>query len=183
MGKKATILATACIIIAVVAFFELFVFGTPVIEPIQSVAGYYLPLEGNISSRIFVLSTNASYGFYPYATRTSIGGSLPVATNGEPCVIINITIRNDYSSQYPPPNPNPHNPTSVVVILTATLFNVANQINTTDLLRVGLPPDAGAFAGLNGGENATLSLYLATNQRDITSFQIVPIYIGGIPPP
>ena len=128
-----------------------------------------------------MVSSNASYGFYPYATRTSLGGGLPVVTNGEPCVIINITVRNDYSSQYPPPNPNPQHPTSVFVILTATLINGANQINTTDLLKVGLPPDAGAFADVNGGGNATLSLYLATDQGDITSFQIVPAWIGGIP--
>jgi len=150
-----------------------------IVEPIQSVNGYYLPFEGNIS-RIFVVSENASYGFYPYATRTS--GGVPVVTNGEPCVIINVTVRNDYSTQYPPPYPNPDYPTLVYVILTATVFNGANQINATDLLKVGLPPDAGAFADLNGGENATLSMYLATNQRDITSFQIVPIWIGGIPP-
>ena len=156
--------------------------SAPVIEPIQSVAGYYLPLGSNIS-KIFVVSTNASYGFYPYATRTSPGSGLPVVTNGEPCVIINITLRNDYSSQYPPPNPNPQYPTLVYVILTATLFSGANQISTTDLLKVGLPPNAGAYTDLNSGENATLSLYLATNQTDITSFQIVPIFIGGIPPP
>jgi hypothetical protein len=169
-------------VIAVVAFFGFFVFRTPVIKPIQSVAGYYLPFWGNIS-KIFVVSTNASYGFYPYATRTSLGGGLPVVTKGEPCVIINITIRNDYSTQYSPPNPNPHDPTQVFVILTATLFNGANQINSTDLLRVGMFPNAGASTYLNSGENATLSLYLATNQRDITSFHIVPISIGGVLPP
>jgi hypothetical protein len=104
-----------------------------------------------------------------------------VVTNGEPCVIINITIRNDYSTQYPPPNPNPHDPTQVFVILTATLYNGANQINSTDLLRMF--PNAGASTYVNSGENATLSLYLATNQRDVTSFQIVPVSIGGVPPP
>ena len=168
--------------IAVVAFFEFFVFRTPVVEPIQSVAGYYLPLGENIS-KIFVVSTNASYGFYPYATRTSLGGGFTVIANGEPCVIINITIRNDYSSQYLPPNPNSHDSASVWVILTATLFNGANKINSTDLLRVGAPPDAGASTYLDSGENATVSLYLAANQRNITTFQIVPIFIGGTPPP
>ena len=42
---------------------------------------------------------------------------------------------------------------------------------------------SGAFASLSSGENATLTLYLGTNQKDITSFQIVTKYIGGIPPP
>jgi hypothetical protein len=181
MRHKGVVFASVCVIIAVVIFFQFFVSRIPVTEPFQSAAGYYLPYEGNIS-KIFVISSNASYGFYPYGTRTSLGG-VTVVTHGEPCFIINVTMRNDYSSQFPPPYPNPHYPTSVVVILTGTLFNGSNQINTTDLFRVGLPPDAGAFTGMNGGEDATLSLYLAINQRDVTSFHIVPIFIGGTPPP
>ena len=38
--------------------------ATPVVEPIQSVSGYYLSYGGNISE-IFVVSANASYGSYP----------------------------------------------------------------------------------------------------------------------
>jgi len=181
MRHKGVVLATVCVIIAVVIFFQFIVFRMPVTEPFQSAAGYYLPYEGNLS-KIFVVSTNASYGFYPYATRTSLGG-VTVVTHQEPCFIISVTMRNDYSSQFPPPYTNPHYPTLVVVILTGILFNGSNQIDATDLLRVGLFPNAGEFASINSGESATLSLYLGTNQRDVTSFQVVPIFIGGTPPP
>jgi len=52
---------------------------TPVIGPIQPVVGYYLVYGGNIS-RIFVVSTSISSGFYPYLTRSAIGqpGGPPV---------------------------------------------------------------------------------------------------------
>lgn len=149
-------------------------------KPIQSVSGYYLTYEGNIS-RIFVVSANASYGKYPYSTQTTLNGS--VVKHGEPCVIINVTVRNDYSTQYPPPNPNPYNSTVAWVYLTAQLFSGEKQISATDLLLFGMPPSAGAFVSLNSGENGTLTIFLATKNTDITSFQIVTRYITGLPLP
>jgi hypothetical protein len=137
-------------------------------EPIQPVSGYYLPYEGNYS-RIFLVSANASYG---------------IAQNGEPCVVISATIRNDYSTQYLPPSLYEPNPTFFVyVYLTAQVFSGENQINATDVTSPIGFPNGGAVAGLNSGENATLSIYLATNNTDITSFQIVARYITGTPLP
>jgi hypothetical protein len=154
----------------------------PVIGPIHPATDYYLPYMGNIS-RIFVVSANISSGFYPYPTRTALGGGPPVVEKGEPCAIINFTIRNDYSTQYLPPSANPDFPTEVYVSLTAKIFNGENQINATDLSHVGQPPDAWALADLNSGENSTLSVYLATtSQKEITGFQIVAIDISGYPP-
>ena len=68
-----------------------------------------------------------------------------LAENGEPCYIINVTIRNDYS-------------TLMYVWLTAQIFNGENQINATDLLLNGLPPSSGAMVGLNSGESGNLFL-------------------------
>jgi hypothetical protein len=157
---------------------------TPVIGPFPPAAGYYLPYRGNIS-RIFVVSTSISSGFYPYPTRRAIGQTSgpPVVEKGEPCVIINVTIRNDYSAQNPPTpqNPDPAEPTLVYVYLTAKIFSGNNEINATDLTNVGQPPDSLSSAWLNGGETATISIYLATTSKtEITSFQIDPAWIGGI---
>jgi hypothetical protein len=157
----------------------------PVIGPIQPAAGYYLPYRGNIS-RIFVVSTTISSGSYPYPTRSALGqsGGPPVVKEGEPCVIINVTLRNDYSAQYPPTPQFPNSPTPAWawVYLTAKIFSGNNEINATDLTNVGLPPDSLSFASLNGGETETISIYLATTSKsEITSFQIVPAWIGGIP--
>jgi hypothetical protein len=158
---------------------------TPVIGQIQPAAGYYLSYRGNIS-RIFVVSANVSSGLYPYPTRSAIGqpGGPLVVEKGEPCVIINVTIRNDYSAQSPPPAPFPNSstPAYAYVFLTAKIFSGNNEINATDLTQVGLPPDSLSFASLNGGETANISIYLATTSKsEITSFQIVPAWIGGIP--
>jgi len=139
--------------------------------PIQSVSNYYLP-----GSKIFVVSANASYGRYPGETRSYSG-----VENGEPCVIINVTVRNDYSAQYPPPNPA-SNSTRVFVSLTAQIFCGKNQISASDLSFVGLEqPDFDLL--LNSGESGNLPIYLGTTNKDVTSFKIVAFYIGGEPRP
>ncbi len=142
-----------------------------------SPSGYYLN-----GSRIFVVSADSSYGSYPYPTVTNPFGLL-LAENGEPCVIIDVTIRNDYSTQNPPPNPNPDNPAFVFVYLTAQIFNGENQIDATDITPAVGFVNGGAYAPLSSGESATLTIYLATNNTDITSFQIVTRFISGIPVP
>ncbi len=153
----------------------------PVIGAIQPTNGYYLPYRGNIS-RIFVVSATLSSGSYPDVSRSAIGGGPIIVKNKEPCVIINVTIRNDYSAQFPPPAKGPNAPNLVWVVFTAEIFSGSNQIKSTDLLQVGLPPDAGASDALSYGETGTLSMYLATTSRtEITGFQIDPDWIGGIP--
>lgn len=162
-----------------------------------SLAGYYLLYGTNLTvdnnlaeqagnvSEIFLVSANASYGNYPYPTvifpPTSNGKILAEA--GEPCVIIDATIRSDYSTQNPPPNPSSASSASAYVFLTAKIFSGQNQINATDITpQVGFA-NVGAFASLNSGESATLTMYLATNSTNITSFQIITRIISGIPPP
>jgi|SRR5208283_173707 len=163
--------------------------STSAIESIQSVSGYYLSYMGNASG-IFVVSENASYGSYPYPTVTYPPFANPpnglIAQNGEPCVIINVIIRNDYSTQNPAPNPLPFGSTLVNIALTAQLFNGKNQINSTDITNafpIASVTTNKAFTRLNYGENTTLSIYLATNSTDVTSFQIIPEYIGLLTPP
>ncbi len=157
----------------------------PNVAPMQPITGYYLPFQDN-TTKIFVVSASISSGFYPYSTRSDLSkpGGPPVVEKGEPCVIINVTVRNDYSTQYPPPNLPPYSSTTAFawVFLTAKIFSGSIEINAADLTQVGLPPDSLSSASLNGGETATISVYLATaSEREITSFQIVPEWIGGSP--
>lgn len=156
--------------------------STPTPEPIPSVSGYYLPYEGN-NSRIFVVSANASYGYYPGPTRQGLLSGLIVVEHGEPCVIIDVVIRNDYSIQNPSPSPNEFNQSLTWVFLTAQLFSDENQINATDLTKVGMPASGYTFVNPLYGESANLTLYLGTNSTDVTSFQLIAIYIAGMPLP
>jgi len=102
-----------------------------------------------------------------------------VVEKGEPCVVINVTIRNDYSVEYPPPAQEPGSPTVASVFFTAEIFNGSNEINATDMTHVGLFPNSWSFVSLNCGETKTLSIYLATASKgEITRFEIFTIYIG-----
>ena len=157
---------------------------TVVPKSIPSESNFYL---GN--SRIFVVSANASYGTYPYPTVTSMPHPSPsvIAKNGESCVIINVTLRNDYSTQDPPPNkPAFHNASTVYVALTAKIFEGENQIDSRDITNAA---DIGsvfvnrAFTSFSYGETDTVTIYLATDNAAVTSFQLVPYYVGSFPPP
>ena len=156
----------------------------PNVTAMQPITGYYLTFQGN-TTRIFVVSANVRSGWYPFDSRTALGsksGSPPVVEKWEPCLIINVTIRNDYSTQSPMPDHIPGHPTAAWVFLTAKIFNGNKQISATDLTKVGLPPDAWSYADLQGGETAIITVFLATASRSaVTGFEIVPMWIGGVP--
>jgi hypothetical protein len=153
--------------------------------PIPSLHSFYLG-----ASRIFVVSANATYGNYPLPTITTppslINGGQPIARTGEPCVIIEATLRNDYSTDYPAPNSNPDNSTKTYVALNAALFSEATRIDARDITNA-YPIESvstnRAFTTLDYGENDTLTIYLATNNTDVTSFQLSGYYIGALTPP
>ncbi len=153
-----------------------------------------IPSQSNFylgDSKIFVVSANASYGSYPGPTVTPLpfsNSSFGTATHGEPCVIINVTLRNDYSSQNPAPNPrfDGDNSTVVFVALSAKLFSGESQINATDITNALPIASAGtnhAFTSLNYGESTSVSIYLATSNKNITSFELVLFYVGLLLPP
>jgi hypothetical protein len=155
--------------------------ATPVIIPMPSGTNFYL---GN--SKIYVVSATASYGNYPFPTVTDSPGEPPIATNGEPCLIINVTLRNDYSYQNPAPGLPGINSSEVNVALTAALFKGESQVNAKDTTNA-FPLDSvfvnRAFAVISYGESAKVSIYMATNSTEITGFQLIPYYVSRAPAP
>jgi len=155
--------------------------ATPLIIPMPSGANFYL---GN--SKIFVTSATASYANYPFPTVTDNPSGLPIATNGEPCLIINVTLRNDYSYQNPAPGIPGINSSEVNVALTAALFKGENPVNAKDITNA-FPLNSvfvnRAFAIISYGESAKVSIYMATNSTEITSFQLIPYYVSRAPAP
>jgi hypothetical protein len=163
--------------------------ATPSSAAVEPAALGYL---GN--SSIYLISATASYGPYPFAS--AVGpppGSSPAIEEGNPCFIINVTIRNDYTLKSLPPNEVTQyysngtavEPTaSAYVFPTATIYDKqGNIIKATDVT----PPygfwNGGAYASLQSGQNATLTIYLATSHKDVNHFEIVLRYVGNIPPP
>jgi hypothetical protein len=152
--------------------------------PIEPVAPQYLPCNGNESS-IFLVSATPSLGPYPGPSVKQMGNT-PGIKKGDPCFIINVTVRNDYSSGNPPPFQNIYNVTDpdAYIFLTAQIFNSQGQVNATDVTPPYPPvPYPGAYTSLASGENTSVTIYLATSHRDITSFKIILEYVGVLPPP
>ncbi len=118
--------------------------------------------------------------------------SQPIIHKGDQCLIINATVRNDYTLENPPSNQAAiyhlngtasDTTATAVVTLTAHAFNQQGQVNATDVT----PPYPmgglrGATEPLDSGENTTLTIYLATSNQDITRFEIIPQFIGTTPP-
>ncbi len=181
-------LLAALIVLAVSIFVVLSSSHSPVSAPtvanVEPVAPHYLPYNGN-ESRIFLVSATPTYGSYPGPSVPQMG-STPGVQKGDPCFIINVTIRNDYSAENPLPDHNLFNLTNpdANVFLTAQIFNSQGQISATDVTPPypGVPL-GGAYTSLASGENATVTIYLATSHQDIDHFEIILEYVGSVPPP
>jgi len=161
--------------------------ATPVNNPppIEPVAPQYLPYNGTGSS-IFLASATPGYGPYPGPSVKRMGNT-PGIQKGASCFIVNVTIRNDYSEENPPPYQKLFNITNadVSAFLTAQIFNTQGQVNATDVTPPYPPvPYPGALVyNLASGNSATVTIYLATHNRDINRFEIILEYVGSIPPP
>ncbi len=160
----------------------------PSIGPIQPATGYYLPFEGN-TSKIFVVSVNIRASSYPYDTYQTDEYQLPNGTLGggwivrhdEPCVVINVTLRNDYSAQNPSPN-DWYGFNGTYVYMTAGLFSGNNVVNSTDLIEIGFPPPSASDVWLNFGDTGALSIYLGVySHEEITGFQLQTLEISAEP--
>ena len=148
------------------------------------------------NSSIFLTSATSAYGPYPFASAVSPKlGSTPVIQKGDPCFIINATVRNDYTLENLPPNQEgttyyangtaTNTPSAdVYVFLTASIYDKQGRIiQATDVTPPYGYPSGGAFVNLQSGANATLTIYLATSQQDIDHFDLIIRYVGVIPLP
>lgn len=207
-GRKTWTLIAVVVILALLLFtiivfaiiaWQLRPVSTLPSEIVSSPAPQYLQYpsgSGNIS-RIFLVSATSTFGKYPFASAVSpAAGSTPVIKEGDTCLIINATIRNDYTLEDLPPNQMGTtyyaNGTSVntetahaYVFLTAQIYDKQGTvINAVD---VTPPYDSaglsGAYVSLQSGENASLTMYFATSRQDISYFEVIVRYVGSFPPP
>ena len=168
MKLNRTIGALLVIIIAA-AIGAVVVFQQLAMKPANSVIPSTAVLEpaapsyiGN--SSIYLISAKPYYGTY----------------QGTAVFMINVTIRNDYTPQQPPPNTIPPNDNVTWFILYAHLYNKEGaQINSTVYTPIG-PPGLYWQVSLNDGQNTSLTIYMATNSRDVDHYTLWFGYLEGI---
>jgi hypothetical protein len=157
---------------------------------IKPVTSQYIKLYG-AETRIFLISAIPSYGEYPFeSARVYPGSGSPEIHKGDQCLIINVTVRSDYSSDYPLPSSMSvgfPNSTKAEVSLDALLYDGDNRtINTTNvtppLPRVPAEINAPIFS-LESGETLSFEMYFTIAKRNVEAFTIVSLYVGAMPPP
>jgi|WetSurMetagenome_2_1015567.scaffolds.fasta_scaffold83603_1 DNA-binding HxlR family transcriptional regulator len=154
-------------------------------------------LAGNSNlTKIYLVSANGRYDYWRF-NDTQIGYPLSgsyiwVIHKGDPLFVINVTVRNDYTSvdsrnynsnDYNSPISNITGTYESFIVLNAFLYDAeGNVINAVDFTMPKTPIGMYQFS-LIGQETVSFNLYLATANRDIDHFAIKIGYLASTPQP
>lgn len=180
MVIKNRLLLLAIILIVVVTIGVVLVFYlSSASSPRGSVVGRYLTYYpehltyGGNETKIFLLDASSKFGFYneSFCTRWSC------VNKGDPCLIVTLTIRNDYTEK---------KPYGYFVSFTAGLYDKDGKL-------VGWIMNPGQFFGgiaefnIQSGETKTVNIFLAYNKtidkEDIDHYDLFIFNIQDLPTP
>lgn len=138
------------------------------------VAGSYLQYERGNETQILLLNASSKYGTY----NESFGD----INKGDPCLIVNITVRSDYPTYIP-------NAVARVISFSANLYNKEGKIVGSIIT----PPSTGtSFADfgqvfLESGQKGSINIFLAYNKtidtKDLDHYDLYVSNITGVPQP
>jgi DNA-binding HxlR family transcriptional regulator len=124
-------------------------------------------------SKLYLVSANASYHII----------------NGKDCLVIDATVRNDYTSQEPPPCPPPMdnsgiNSTGTAYFgLTAILYDNHVTVSSEDVTSKGSTPLGVPQNSLGSSQTAVIQIDIATSSHNVDSYSIYLIAVAGYPIP
>ncbi len=155
---------------------------------IQPINSYHLLGPSGNESRIFLISATPNYGTYPYPDVEGLPGKINIHM-GDPCFILNVTIRNDYTAQ----NPLPYGgfgdwsaQGTAFVALTAKLYDSEGKViettNVTPQYPSGSQFDAPEMR-LESGTTYSFNMYLAIASRNVNQFSVELQYLSSVPAP
>lgn len=139
---------------------------------------HYLTYRG-ADSRIFLVSETESH---TYTNQTFSADNQTVA-EGTPVYVLDLTLRNDYSSDNPPPTSGtqvaPVDGTAYIclsaVLLNGNVVVPAVNISPSDFSTTSA--DSAGFV-LASGETIHVQLVFVTNETEITSFSFSLVFLG-----
>ena len=170
--KNLIAIITTLIIIGVIAgAYYYTTFLTPKSEHYLT---YYPSHEhGGSETKVLLLESNLRYGVYDHDILQYMFCDHSV-NKGDPCVIINVTIRNDYTEEWP---------AGYQISLTAYLYNTEGK-------RVGTVMNYGQlFCGfvevwkVECGETRTFDIYIDYDKQDIDRYELYIYNIQKLPTP
>jgi hypothetical protein len=171
MKKRTAITAVTILLVAISA---LIVNLSGILTQSQPFTPHYLPYQG-VDSKIYALSQTTSYQQLNTDYTLDNGSIIP---KGSGIFTINITLRNDYSTENPPPAPNgtPVTPIdgTAYITLKATLLKNQGNIPAINLSPSDFNTASKDQTGLilASGQTANIQLSYATNQTNITDYNI-----------
>jgi len=152
--------------------------------PRSPVAGRYLTYYpehltyGGNETKIFLLDATSKFGFYNESFSTLFSGDV---NKGDPCIIVTLTIRNDYTEE---------KPNGYFISFTASLYSKEGEVVGWIMTP---PPLLGSLFGgiaefnLQSGEKETINIFLAYNRtidtRDIDHYDLFIFNIQDAPTP
>jgi hypothetical protein len=155
--------------------------NTPRPSEVESVTSHYLTYNGD-ASKIYLLGATTSYGSTNETYTTSSGH---IVQKGSPLFIVTVALRNDYTSDSPPPAlPNQYQLSpadgTAYLYLTAQLYNKDSSLNATDVSfsDFSVPVVQGTGYVLASGETRSVNIYLATSQTNISKCEVNLAILG-----
>jgi hypothetical protein len=151
---------------------------------VQSSAGYYLPDRAANMTQLFVVSATPKYGFYPVEPENFAGPYM--LSKGDPCFIMDITIRNDYNSQNPVParsNSNGNSTSNEVWFCVHAILYDKNGVLHVPAVTPPYPQMPFGVPQFHQTSGATNSykLYFWTSNRNINHYLIYISYLAPQP--
>ena len=140
---------------------------------------HYLVYQGT-ATRIYLVSATSSYIF---ANQTYTSTDEREVPKGSRLFVISVTLRNDYTKEDPPPSTGtPISPVdgTAYVCLNFTLHSKDDTASATNLTPADFSSPSTGETGLvlASGETKYTDIYFATDQTNISQFEINLVFIG-----
>jgi hypothetical protein len=140
----------------------------------------YMLYQGK-ETRIYLLNSSDSFSYLNQAYTSSSGIKVE---NGTQLFTITQTLRNDYTSENPPPPPNgqvaiaPADGTAYICLKSYIYNN--KELNATDvsIADFSLPTISGSGFVLSSGETKTITIYLLTPQTNMVNYRTELYFLG-----
>jgi hypothetical protein len=155
-------------------------FPAPDVAPVSP---HYLPFvpvswRDINETRIFLEAASPRYGYYKNQTSGRI-------QKGDPCFIINVKVRNDYTEDNPPPTDQEEYNFSrygYYIYFDVRLYNKNGTVDVEGVAVRTQPGWCGTYAinwiRVDNGETKNFDVYVATDKRDIERFELLIFDIG-----
>ncbi len=141
---------------------------------VQSKSEIYLHFpsnyQGGVETKVYLINSQLFYGSYDESfSRSGATGDYSV-NKGDPCIIINGTIRNDYDKDY-------------YFAITANVHNTAGE-KIEPILTITSPQPGFSITQINKGATGFFELQLEYAAKDVSGYELfVALEPSDIPPP